>query len=170
MDVYSRYIVGFTASPDLRAESTLQAFKMALKTRKNVDLSSLIHHSDRGSQYGSDMYLKALKDNNVIPSMCDSVYENSHIERVNGIMKNEYLSYRKISDFKDLCKNLKRDVFSYNNERPHSGIDFLSPFEFEKRLLRIPINERKIMQLFKEQKVVYQDKQTQIFENDSNYN
>ena len=165
MDVYSRYIVGFIASPDLRAESTLKALQMSLKTRKNADLSGLIHHSDRGVQYGSDMYLKALSDNKIIPSMCDSVYENTHIERVNGTIKNEYLLYRNINNYADLCKHLERDVYSYNHERPHWSIGAISPAKYEKLLLSTPIEERSKMRLFKEQKVVFQNKQSQIFEN-----
>jgi hypothetical protein len=167
MDVYSRFIVGYTASENLRAESSIKALEMALKARKNDDLSGLIHHSDRGTQYGSNLYLERLATNKIRPSMCDSVYENSHIERVNGIIKNEYLAHRQINNFKDLCKYLKQDVRNYNYFRPHWSIDAINPAEYEKQTLSTTIENRKSMRLFKEQKVENKYNQGEIF---SNYN
>ena len=58
-DVYSKQIVGFELSDNLKAESTLNALKMALKDRKYPD-RNLTHHSDRGIQYCSDDYIEML--------------------------------------------------------------------------------------------------------------
>ena len=80
--------------------------------------------------------------------MCDSVYENSHIERVNGIIKNEYLKNWSISSFDSLVKHLEEAVYVYNNERPHWAIKLMSPVKYEEYIKNIDINERDEMQLF----------------------
>ena len=87
MDVYSRRILGAIAWDSLEAKANCESLKMALKGRLSYDLRGLIHHSDRGVQYTSNAYLQILKDNGIAVSMCSNVYENTHIERVNGIIK-----------------------------------------------------------------------------------
>ena len=90
-DAYSRKIVGYHLSDDLNAESVLKAMKMAVKGRnKNVPL---IHHSDRGLQYCSTVYQNLLEKYRIIPSMTDGYdcYQNALAERINGILKQEFL-------------------------------------------------------------------------------
>ena len=63
--------------------------------------------------------------------MCNEVYENAHIERVNGTIKNMYLEHWNISTFEQLQKQLKRAVDTYNNSKPHSAIGDRTPVAFE---------------------------------------
>ena len=90
MDVYSRRIVGYSVADHMRAEQNIRALQMALDLRGVKDYDQkLIHHSDKGSQYISDDYTELLNDFGIEISMCNIVYENAHIERVNGIIKNQ---------------------------------------------------------------------------------
>lgn len=92
MDVYSRKIIGFSVDDNMRATNNIVALKSAFNTRKINDFKhQLIHHSDRGGQYISDAYVELLTNANIHISMCNEVYENAHIERVNGTIKNQYL-------------------------------------------------------------------------------
>lgn len=144
MDLYSRKILGYSASRTLQAEfSSLQALKNTLNKRKTGDYENkLIHHSDRGSQYIYQSYTDLLEEHQILISMCKTVLENAHAERLNGIIKNEYLIHWKINSFQDLEKALDRAVHLYNSERPHAELGFLSPDQYEKELSKIPLKER----------------------------
>lgn len=116
---------------------------MALKCRSGMDLSNLIHHSDRGGQYIDKGYVKLLKDNGITISMGKKAQDNAYAERVNGIIKNEYLKYKKIDDFKALKKEIKKAVNNYNKKRHHKGLNKrISPMEFEKELLDLSNRKR----------------------------
>jgi len=150
VDVYSRRILGFEASETLQAESSCRALKMALQERRGLSLQGLIHHSDRGSQYISNEYTGILNKHGIGISMCDSVYENTHIERVNGIIKNEYLLSYKMDSLKDLRKMTKQAVDLYNNMRPHWSLFKMNPVIYEESLLQIPMNKREVMYIWSE--------------------
>jgi len=130
-DAYSRKIVGYHLSGSLHAEQTLKALHMALSgLRKEPDaLRQLIHHSDRGSQYCSSSYVNQLKKKNINISMTQNgdPLENAIAERVNGIIKNEYLLNYHCNNINDARKLLNQAVAFYNKERPHSSISNLTP-------------------------------------------
>lgn len=132
MDVYSRFIVGYSLADNMRAENNVNALKMAFNTRHSWQYHHiLIHHSDRGGQYISDYYTALLDDAQIRISMCNEVYENAHIERVNGTIKNQYLEHWNIATFEELESKLKTAVDTYNYHRPHSSIGSRTPFAFE---------------------------------------
>jgi putative transposase len=143
MDVYSRLIVGYSVADNMRAENNVNALKMALKSRgiRNYD-QKLIHHSDRGGQYISDDYTNLLKDYKIQISMCNMVYENAHIERVNGTIKNQYLSHWNITSSQQLKTEVKRAVETYNYKRPHSAHAGLTPDTFEQEIKEHTDTER----------------------------
>lgn len=159
MDVYSRRILGYSASKDLKALSSCRALGLAIKTRIGFILSDLIHHSDKGIQYISNAYLKILKKYCVGVSMCNSVYENTHIERVNGIIKNEYLIPLGIKSYKELESELKRTVKKYNETRPHWSLGGLSPIEYEEKIRAIPVPEREVLCIYTEENKNYQQQE-----------
>jgi transposase InsO family protein len=143
MDVYSRTIVGYSVADNMRAENNVAALQMAFKYRKRTGFdNSLIHHSDRGGQYISEQYVGLLNNAKIQISMCNEVYENAHIERVNGTIKNMYLQHWGITNFKDLQKQLKRAVDTYNNCRPHSSIAGMSPVAFEQYIKELDVANR----------------------------
>ena len=118
MDLYSRTIVGYAVSENLFTENTtLPALKMALRVRQGCNLKGLIIHSDGGGQYYSKVFLEITKD--MVNSMCESVYENIHAERINGTIKNQYLEGYKPANFEELKKMSAKAVNMYNRYKPH---------------------------------------------------
>ena len=145
MDLYSRLIVGHSCSQTLlTAHTTIVALKAALKTRGTKKLPGLIIHSDGGGQYYSQEFRKFTKDAEMVNSMGKSVYENPHAERVNGIIKNNYIRHYSPEDFVQLSRMTNKAVYMYNTEKPHSALKKLSPVQFENLInKKTVINKRK---------------------------
>lgn len=149
MDVYSRRIVGYQVSDNLRAENNIKALKMALDTRGNCKYGlGLIHHSDRGSQYTSENYTNLLDEFEIQISMCSNVYENTHLERVNGTIKNRYLKYWNMDNLYQLRQRLEQAVYAYNYDKPHESLGKVSPVEYEDILVQTPLDQRKKLEIF----------------------
>lgn len=138
MDAFSRKIVGCKASKRLFTQSsTLPALKMAIKARKITKEKGqdLIFHSDGGGQYYDKEFITELRKKNIESSMAETVYENAKAERVNGIIKNNYLVHWRIHSFEILEKMLDRAVRLYNSEKPHEALGKITPEEFERKFL-----------------------------------
>ena len=127
-DAYSKKIVGYHVADNLSTESSIMALKMALKERKNKDFS-LIHHSDRGIQYCSDAYQELLQKNQILCSMTQNSdpYENAVAERVNGILKQEFMIDKYEQDLNTIKILVKQSVDTYNQQRPHLSNYLLTP-------------------------------------------
>lgn len=127
-DAYSKRIVGYELSDNLKAESTIKALKMALKGRKYPE-RELIHHSDRGIQYCSDDYIQMLIENNISISMTENSdpYENAIAERVNGILKQEFMIGEGFRNHMMALKEIKKSIYIYNHERPHRSCKMMTP-------------------------------------------
>jgi transposase InsO family protein len=149
MDVYSRRIVGYSLADNMRAENNVAALNMALTLRgiANYD-QQLIHHSDKGSQYASDAYTQALQAYGIRISMCEEVYENTHIERINGTIKNQYLERMSIKSYNDLKNKLSQVINTYNNLRPHQSLNKMTPFAYEQSLKYTSKEKRKQMEIY----------------------
>lgn len=130
-DAYSRKIVGFSLYPTLEATGCIEALQMAIANRKYESPYNLVHHSDRGIQYCSALYIELLRSEHIDISMTQSgsPYENAMAERVNGIIKNEFYSKSIYQNFKEAKKHVDKNIASYNTIRPHSSIDFMTPNE-----------------------------------------
>ncbi|HYG37648.1 MAG TPA: IS3 family transposase [Cytophagales bacterium] len=126
-DAYSRKIVGYCLSESLQADLCVKALKMALAN--NEICTGLIHHSDRGLQYCSDKYVKILNKKGIRISMTQSgsPYDNALAERVNGIIKNEVLPPVPLVSFKDALSKVDEAIDIYNNYKPHSSCNMLTP-------------------------------------------
>lgn len=127
-DAYSHKIVGYQVDETLEAASTLNALKMAIGEAKR-SIEGLIHHSDRGVQYCSQHYVNLLQDNQIQISMTENgdPLENAVAERVNGIIKEEYLECYQIENIGQAKELLRQVVNLYNQERPHMSISNLNP-------------------------------------------
>jgi len=125
-DAFSRKIMGYKLSDDMSAENVVQALQKALKHRK-ADLP-LIHHSDRGLQYCSSIYQNVLKSNLIVPSMTEGYdcYQNALAERINGILKQEFLLY-KCNTGKELENLIAESIETYNSKRPHLSLNMKTP-------------------------------------------
>ncbi len=149
MDVYSRMVLGYNVEAHMRAESCLAALEMAFKSRGGKKHGfTLIHHSDRGGQYVSDLYTGLLERMEARISMCLTVYENTHMERLNGTIKGEYLTPYSPKDEKDLRKKLAMAAKMYNHGRPHEKLQGMTPVGYEESLAGIPMDQRKPMSLY----------------------
>lgn len=126
-DSYSRKIVGYCLYPTLQRFGPLSALKRALKD--NIPASTLIHHSDRGLQYCCSDYTEVLSKNKVTISMTEKgdPYENALAERVNGILKCEFLLDRCFKNFQEASRTVADSIRIYNEQRPHSSCDYLTP-------------------------------------------
>jgi len=133
-DAYSKKIVGHDVSGSLSAEGAIRALKKGLKSRA-YKTNTLIHHSDRGLQYCCDDYQKVLTKQKVKCSMTESYdpYANAVAERVNGILKQEFmLEYNrvKLPVMQELVKN---SIEIYNTKRPHWSCEMLTPEQMHKQ-------------------------------------
>lgn len=128
-DCYSHMIVGWHLCKDLSTKGCIQALKMALKGLPAN--ASLIHHSDRGIQYCSNEYVYMLKKHNIRISMTENgdPRENAVAERVNGILKKEWLNDKNFASITDAQEQIEKAIWTYNNIRPHYSIDFMTPKE-----------------------------------------
>ena len=162
MDIYSRKIVGYSVADNMRAENNINALQMALTLRgiKNYK-NTLIHHSDRGSQYVSDDYTNLLEDYGIRISMCIDVLENAHSERANGTIKNEYLNRWSINNFEELKIKTQQAISNYNN-RLHWSIN-KTPNDYEITLKQIPTEKRVKMEIFTIKQTKENSSQMQLF-------
>jgi transposase InsO family protein len=148
-DVYSRRILGSHADDNMYADNNLKVLDQSMQLRGIHDYQEqLIHHSDKGSQYTSNEYLGSLYKAGIKISMARNSIENPYSERLNGIIKNDYLAYENIYNLSSLREALKRAVWLYDNERPHSELNYMTPVEFEKALAITEPEKRKAMILY----------------------
>lgn len=126
-DAYSRKILGWSLQETLKADGPLEALRMAISGRKYID-QELIHHSDRGIQYCCNAYIDLLWKHKIQSSMTKNgdPYENALAERMNGILKSEFLLHGFLSHEKAL-KKIGESIENYNQFRPHGSIDYLTP-------------------------------------------
>jgi len=125
-DAYSRKIVGHHVHESLHTESVIKAMSKALRDRRTDQ--PLVHHSDRGSQYCSDLYQKLQAKHGVRCSMTDGYdcYQNALAERVNGILKTEFLLHRP-RDLDEAVQMVNESVRIYNGKRPHLSLKYKTP-------------------------------------------
>lgn len=146
IDAFSRRILGYSVSMRLLTENTtLPAIKMALKTRNMKKIIGLILHSDGGGQYYDKEFLTLTSKTGIINSMCKYAYENGKAERINGIIKNNYLKYKGINSFEKLIKEVDHAVQMYNYEKPHIKLKRKTPIQFEKNLILLSKQESATM-------------------------
>jgi len=126
-DVYSRKVVGYDFSRRLTLDGPLRALRIALKGVK--DGSALIHHSDRGLQYCSLEYTTELLSKKARISMSEAgnPYENAIAERVNGILKDEFLLDATFPDFRTAHTAVMEAIDIYNTLRPHGSLGYQTP-------------------------------------------
>lgn len=123
-DMYSKKILGYRLSRFLDSIHAVNSLQDAIKN-SSKPISGLIHHSDRGIQYCCKDYIKVLDNHKIKISMTEKgdPLENPVAERVNGILKDEYLNqYQKLSTIL-----LDKSIQKYNSTRPHLSCDMKTP-------------------------------------------
>ena len=131
-DMATREIVGWAMEDHMRAELCCEALKMALGRRGPVP--GLIHHSDRGSQYASDLYQGTIKRNGFICSMSrrGNCWDNAPSESFFHTLKTELTHHRRYRTREEA----KQDIFEhievfYNRQRRHSSIGYQAPLAYD---------------------------------------
>lgn len=134
LDLYTKKIVGWAMRDHMRTELPLAALMMAIQRQK--PLPSLIHHSDRGSQYASDDYRQALADAGMVQSMSrkGNCWDNAPAESFFHTLKSELVHHKHYPTREDA----KRDIFTYiegfyNARRIHSALGYFTPEQMEKK-------------------------------------
>ena len=137
LDVFTRKIVGFSSANHMKSSLVVDALKMAIGRQKIME-GELIAHSDRGSQYASDDFRKALESKGIVASMSrkGNCYDNAHVESFFHSLKTE-LIYRRIFESREEAQNVIFEWIEtwYNRQRRHSSLEYKSPEEFEKLAL-----------------------------------
>lgn len=125
-DAYSRKIVGYHLDTHMQTVAVGKALKMALRQRRGKQL--LVHHSDRGIQYCSAEYQALHEKHNITCSMTDGYdcYQNALAERVNGILKEEFL-IRQPRNLEEARQMVKASIRIYNEKRPHLSLKYKTP-------------------------------------------
>lgn len=126
-DMYSRKIVGYDLSDSLELKGCVRALNKAIYQAKNI--KGLIHHSDRGIQYCSNVYTQILKRKKIDISMTEEnhCYENALAERVNGILKDEFYLDQVFTNVQHAKRAAKNAIKLYNEIRLHLSLDYKTP-------------------------------------------
>ena len=127
-DVYSRRIMGWQLADNMESENAVIALRQAIENA-NGKVQGTIHHSDRGMQYCSGDYVKILLNNQMKISMTENgdPYENAIAERVNGILKDEWLYEMQLKNQKQTMEILNQIIALYNENRPHLSLEYQTP-------------------------------------------
>jgi putative transposase len=131
-DAYSHKIIGYQIAETLQVVESVIALKRAILSSNWVGSNrpfQLIHHSDRGIQYCNPSYIRLIQENKIQISMTENgdPRENSIAERVNGIIKEEYLKTLRPTSLQQAKEMLENAIELYNNERPHLSLGMLTP-------------------------------------------
>ena len=141
-DAYSRKIVGWEVADTLKYIHTENALRRALKKAVNegFDVGGMIHHSDRGVQYAYPDYTDLLLSYGCKISMTQTgdPRDNAIAERVNGILKTEWLDGYEFNSLKEVKRVVAKVIHLYNDERPHMGIEMKIPSQ----LHQVPLPQR----------------------------
>lgn len=138
LDLFSRKIIGWAVSDTLHSDLCCNALRMAL-ARRNPPVE-LVHHSDRGVQYASEIYRQLLTNNKFSQSMSrkGNCYDNAMVEsffhslKVECVNRKNYLNrFAARIDIADYIENF------YNSKRRHSSLDYLSPVNYEAMLKKV---------------------------------
>ncbi len=147
IDVYTKRIVGFQVSDNMRAAANVKALEMAIKA---IGRAAQIHHSDKGGQYIYKPYLALLQSQNTQISMGETALDNAYAERINLTIKSEYLDHWQPKTFKELKKMIAKAVLHYNTKRIHNAIGRKTPIGFEKEVLALSSHKRPKVNIYTE--------------------
>jgi putative transposase len=153
-DAFSHKIVGYHVAETLESIESIKALKMALSALEGAESHfPLTHHSDRGIQYCSKDYVKLLQDYQIQISMTENgdPLENAIAERINGIIKEEYLYDYQVDNIVEAQKLLNKAVELYNTDRPHMSIGNLTPNQVHQQSLN-PIKTEKLWKNYYQKK------------------
>jgi putative transposase len=138
IDCFTRVIVGHQLSAGMRTvQTTVPAIEQAVKAAGKRIKPGLVFHSDGGGQYYAKEFIAFTCRHKMINSMCEYAYENGKAERLNGVIKNNYLRHYSIKSFSQLQEKVDQAVQLYNHDKPHKSLAYVTPKCFEKKHLNL---------------------------------
>ena len=135
LDLFSRKVVGWSISESLATPLVSTTLRNAIEARK-PDTKSLLHHSDRGSQYASDDYQKTLRTLNITCSMSRTgcCYDNAVMERFFWSLKHEWTKFEHFADINQARRSVFQYIETFYNSKPiHQTLEYRTPDEFEEQ-------------------------------------
>jgi putative transposase len=142
IDIWSRKIVGWSMRDDLKADLVVDALAMAVTRRQPA--TGLVHHSDRGSQYGSLAFGRTLRESGLVASMGSrgDAYDNAACESAISTLKVEWINRHRYRSRDQARLSIFRYIETfYNPRRRHSALGGISPNEYESRCLNSQTEE-----------------------------
>jgi Transposase and inactivated derivatives len=150
IDLYSRLLLGLSFSQSMRAEETSSAvLAQAFEARKKQTFDGLTFHSDGGKQYIEANFVRVLRGRGIQSSMAETCYENAFAEAFNDTLKNHMLSDSALNSFEQLKRREEFLKYCYNHNKPHSGLNRMTPVEFERNLLSVKHCQRTLLEIKK---------------------
>ncbi|MFN3528533.1 MAG: DDE-type integrase/transposase/recombinase, partial [Bacteroidia bacterium] len=145
-DVYSQEIVGYGAYTSNQAENYAEVLLKAIKAQK-TKLNGLIHHSDGGKQYESNVYKALCTKHGIQQSMCMYSYENPYAEKTNDLINNGYLNCWKPKKLQDVRKMQIDAIKDHNLNSKKKRLGRRSPIDFKQLMLQSVDNRVHWLQL-----------------------
>ncbi len=139
MDRFSRKFLGWELSENIDEQLCIDALEMAFREREGINLTGLIHHSDRGSQYAAGEYTHKLESRGILISMSrkGNPYDNAYAESGFKTIKYEEVYMNEYFSIEEARENIRRFIEEvYNKKRLHSAIGYKPPAEFERAILK----------------------------------
>jgi transposase InsO family protein len=136
IDLCSRRVGGWSMSSRMKARLVCDALQMAIWWRRPK--AGLIHHSDRGSQYASNSFRGLLKVHGILGSMSrkGDCWDNAVVECFFGSLKQERVQWRNYQTRSEAQQDILEYIsMFYNSERLHSYLGYMSPNDYEQKLL-----------------------------------
>lgn len=146
-DVYSLRIVGWEGSQEKSSWHAQVALEKMIDLRGAEKLQSMIHHTDRGSEYRSDEYIGRLLKLGIQISMAKTCLENGYAERTNGLVKSNYLEFMSCTNVKELKRCVDESVHRLNHLQKEV-LENHSPIEYEEWVQTLPLNERPVVEMY----------------------
>ena len=147
-DLYTLEIKGVNASRNMQSAHAEKCLRQVLKYNNQKKYKSkLIVHTDGGGQYRSDAYQLILRKAEILPSQAKSCFENGLAERVNGIIKNDYLKDFNIKSEKQLNRILKQIQQDHNQKWPSSKLGWKTPCQYAEWVDKIPLKQRPVVKV-----------------------
>jgi transposase InsO family protein len=158
LDAFSRKVMGWELERTLAARLPLAALEKAIAERKPP--LGVVHHSDRGIQYASEIYVAVLRKHGMIPSMSRPAnpYDNASCESFMKTLKREEIYANEYRDLNHLRENIAAFVDTYYHRvRLPSALDSRPPEEFERAANPATSSQAATMSFFRHEEIFRSD-------------